>query len=192
MIQFLCLFIYFMVCVCARVHMGVVHSAQVEVRGQFVGVSSLLSPCRFPGLNSGHQARCQVPLPAEPSYQLPYLFSKSHFKTDILKAKCQYRKNNNPQIYELQCIRFWATKKGIYNPSTGRRRQEDWVQSQPGLHRKTLSQNKNKHSHIIYLFIYFRTKGFDKINLVYVKKTSFGCFLHRSELTPAILQTVWS
>lgn len=45
------------------------HSAHVVVRGQFMGVSSLLQSCDFSRLGSGHQACQQVPLSAKPSFQ---------------------------------------------------------------------------------------------------------------------------
>ena len=48
--------------VCACVH--VCHSMCVAVRGLLVGIGSLL-PCGPLGLNSGHRAWQQVPLPTE-------------------------------------------------------------------------------------------------------------------------------
>lgn len=43
--------------------MQVSHSAQMEVRGQLVGVCSLTWSCGTLELNSDLQAWCQVPLP---------------------------------------------------------------------------------------------------------------------------------
>lgn len=45
------------------------HSTHVEVRGQFVG--SLLLPCVFWGLNTGHQIWHKEPLPTEASHKTP-------------------------------------------------------------------------------------------------------------------------
>lgn len=45
-------------------YMGVL----VEVGGQLVGVSSLLIPFEFQGLNTRHQVFWQAPLSAEPSH----------------------------------------------------------------------------------------------------------------------------
>lgn len=49
------------------------HSAYAEGRGRLAGVSPFLSSCRPQGLNSGHQAWHQAPLPTESSHS-PFLF----------------------------------------------------------------------------------------------------------------------
>lgn len=45
----------------------VCHSTYVEFRGQLLGAGSLFAPRGTWGLNSGQQAWCQAPLPADPS-----------------------------------------------------------------------------------------------------------------------------
>ena len=52
-------------CVCLWAH--VCGSVGVEVRGQLVGVSSLVLQCGSRELNFGHQAWWQAPLPLEAS-----------------------------------------------------------------------------------------------------------------------------
>lgn len=53
------------VCVC--VHLSAYHNIGVEGREQCVRICSLLPLCGSQGLNSGHEAWWQVPLPSEPS-----------------------------------------------------------------------------------------------------------------------------
>lgn len=50
------------------------HSAYAEVRGRLAGVSPFLSSCRSWGLNPGHQAWHQVPLPTESSHSPLFVF----------------------------------------------------------------------------------------------------------------------
>lgn len=54
------------------VHAHTCHGSHVEVRTA-EGIGALL-PCCFQGLNSGHQARWQSPLPDEPSHRLKCKF----------------------------------------------------------------------------------------------------------------------
>ena len=67
------------VCLCTRMVVG--HGAQGRSEDN-LRESVLSSPCRFPGLNSGHQAWCQVPVPAE-LLLADLLISKVTFKTLI-------------------------------------------------------------------------------------------------------------
>lgn len=60
-------FLFFFWCVC------VCHNAHVQVEGQ-LAVVSLLLPCEFQVLNSGHQVRQQTPSSTKPSRQ-PQLFN---------------------------------------------------------------------------------------------------------------------
>lgn len=55
------------------VHAHTFHGSRVEVRPP-EGVGALLLPCCFQGLNSGHQAQWQSPLPNEPSHWLKCKF----------------------------------------------------------------------------------------------------------------------
>lgn len=55
------------------VHAHTCHGSHVEVRTP-EGVGARSPPMLFPGLNSGHQARWQSPLPDEPSHRLKCKF----------------------------------------------------------------------------------------------------------------------